>query len=264
MAIDADGVTSDSFGAPGSVPGASGPDSLDSTEDRVKTGLSSGVSITNAAFSLAGNLGSNVGAAGPIGAGIALGLQTCVTAYESHQDLSNTYGQIAILNELLNKYEHNAAARDETRGIVRWQIHKFKRRNNYNKAGSANYGAVKSSIKGSWSTGTKAGKGAAVAKGVAFGAAAAPMAVAGQVGSKTMRLGRGFLKKTGLMGSQRKGYAADLYGYAKDGCPLAKEVVILVMTKGLTDRGKLNDIQAKIDKVMTTELAKAMSSYAGS
>lgn len=259
---DANNLPSDFAGSAGFVPGASGPDTLDSWGARSKAGLKAGMNISNSAMALARHTHHAGSATGPIGASVAFALDTCITAYDANDDLGKTQSQIQLLRKLKDTHVGKPGVQQSTIDIVDWQINKFKRRTRYDTAESAGYQQAKKSIKTSWS-GNRWDKAAAVGKGLGYTVAAAPGAVLGQVGTKGTRFARGFLKKTGLMGSQRKSYAGELYKNAKGGDPLARDVIYLVMSKGLTNIDAIQNLQDKIDDVVTKELAKAMSSYKG-
>jgi hypothetical protein len=247
---------SDAFGMIGAVSGSGGQGFFEDRESMVKGGLRAGMSIANGAASIAKSVGAASSVAGPIGAAVAFTLDTCINFYEASQDLGKANSKIAALKGLESR------ATGDTKEIVTWLINKLGRRVNYDHAETGGSHLMADSAKESWSQGGPKGRATAVAKGVGLAVATPVTTVAGQLGSQATRAARGFLKKTGLMGSKRKEYARTLYDLAtKRGDKVAKEVLIIVLAEGVANQGAAQTLQEQIDDVMISSLEKGMSSF---
>lgn len=254
---DAD-KSSDSFQMAGAALGSGGQGFFADKESMIKGGLRAGMSLSNGAVSIAKNLGAASAVAGPIGAGVAFALDTCINFYEASKDLGKAQSKIARLQELRAS---NLSTDTEVIAILDWLINKIGRREMYGHAETGGTHKMAESVSESWNEGTHEGRAAAVGKGVGLAVAASISVIGGQAASKGARVVRGALKKTGLMGSKRKGYARTLYDKSRAGDRLAKAVLRVVLTNGIANKQDAEDMQKKIDGVLIGALEKGMSSF---
>ncbi|GGC78500.1 hypothetical protein [Undibacterium terreum] len=257
MAYESTDQGSDSFGMVNAVGGMGGRGFFKDGESMVKGGLKAGMNISTSAAAIAKGVGTASAATGPIGAGVAYALDTCITFYEASTDLGKARSKIARLEALVGKPGTNPKTED----ILVWLINKLGRRVNYDHAETGGSHIMAAATKAKWDEGGHGNRAKAVGMGVGTAVAGAVGTVGGQLATKGTRAIRGGLKKLGLMGSKRADYAKDLYSLAKGGDTVAKEIVSIVMTAGIASPSDVQKYQERIDSAMSDALASAMSSF---
>ncbi|WP_394777798.1 hypothetical protein [Undibacterium sp.] len=248
---------SDSFGMINAVGGMGGRGFFKDGESMAKGGLKAGMNIATSAAAIAKGVGTASAAAGPIGAGVAYALDTCITFYEASTDLGKAHSKIAQLQEL----EGKAGTNPKTEQILGWLINKLGRRVNYDHAETGGSHIMAAATQKKWKEGGHGNRAQAVGMGVGTAVAGAVGTVGGQLASKGTRAVRGGLKKLGLMGSKRADYAKELYALAKGGDVVAKKIVSIVMTAGIASQTDIQKYQERVDSAMSDALASAMSSF---